>query len=127
MAVISLDPAVRPPRVSGQLDAEVLLELGKVEPGSDLDGRLAVVVAKIRCALAVLPEIAAYAVAQGPRPWRDYYEGLGGQPLVDRLFLEGFEVDAELGVSVCFDFGDLERIVVALDASGRGQGVELRP
>ncbi|MBM9510400.1 hypothetical protein [Actinacidiphila acididurans] len=127
LASISVDPAVRAPRMNGHGDAEVLLDFGEVEPGPDLDRRLTVVVARIRHALAALPEIVAYAVAHGPRRWRDHYERADPQPLADRLFLEGFGVDAELNLSVWFDFGDLDMIVVALDAYGRGQAVELRP
>jgi hypothetical protein len=77
--------------------------------------------------VAALPEIAAYAVIQGPKQWREHYEALDPRPLADRLFLDGFEVDAELGVSACFDFGDLDTIVVVLDEDSRGQAVELRP
>jgi hypothetical protein len=40
---LSIDAAVRPPRSNGQTDAEVLLDFGSVEPGPDLEARLATV------------------------------------------------------------------------------------
>ncbi|MFE9132283.1 hypothetical protein ACFYOF_43935 [Streptomyces sp. NPDC007148] len=127
MAQISLDPAVRAPRLNGGADAEVILMWGEVEPGPDLHGRLTAVTARLEAALIVLSEIRSYAVSHGPKPWRDHYGALDESPLADRLFLECFEVDAALNVTVWFDFGGLEMIAVVLDASGRGRVAELHP
>jgi hypothetical protein len=37
---IELDPAIRPPRDNGDRDAEVLLEVGAIGPGPELDAHL---------------------------------------------------------------------------------------
>jgi hypothetical protein len=43
------------------------------------------------------------------------------------LFLDGFEVSQALDVAACFDFGDLDMLIVKVDSSSRGMSVELRP
>jgi hypothetical protein len=50
---------------------------------------------------------------------------LGPDTPIDRLFLEGFEVTADLVTVVSFDYGDLDMIVVRLDARGAPLSVEL--
>jgi hypothetical protein len=122
---LSIDAAVRPPRMNGQTDAEVLLEFGPVDRGPDLDARLATVTTRIKLALGNLAEIRAYGVEHGPSEWRDHFEPLGDQPLAERLFLDGFEVNQALDINACFDYEDLGTLVVHIDPAGRGRAVEL--
>ncbi len=124
---VSIDPAVRPARHDGATDAEVLLDIGSTELGPELNARVSLAAARIRAALANLDEIKRFGVEHAPADWRGYYEAPGTTPLVERLFLDGFEVSYALEVAVCFDFGDLDTLVVRVDATGCGMSVELRP
>ena len=62
---------------------------------------------------SVVPR-AAHPVA--PRVGIEFYTTQTGGPLIDRLFLDGIEVDPQCRVSVIFDFGDLDQPVVQLVA-----------
>ncbi|MFD5505367.1 hypothetical protein ACFWJS_37745 [Streptomyces sp. NPDC127061] len=44
-------------------------------------------------------------------------------PLVERLFLKGFEVTSATEMDIDFDFGDLGMLVVRVDGQGCGQEV----
>jgi hypothetical protein len=123
---LQIDPRVRSPRNNGQTDAEVLLELDSIEPGPRLNAQLATVTTRIKAALANLAAIRAYGVEHGPADWREYCEPLDERPLVERLFLDGFEVKQDLDVTACFDFGDLDTLIVHLDPDGHGRAVALR-
>jgi hypothetical protein len=68
--------------------------------------------ARIRNAVTDLPSIQRYAVDRAPRDWADYYAAQSGGPLISRLLLEGMKIDQRLCVSVIFDFGDLDQLVV---------------
>jgi len=68
---------------------------------------------------------AAHPVA--PRDGIEYYTTQSGGPLIDRPFLDGIEVDPQRRVSVIFDFGDLDQLVVQLNDQGHGDGVFVRP
>jgi hypothetical protein len=124
---LRIDPSIRPPRDNGRTDAEVLLEFGSINPGPALDVKLDAVAARIKDALVRLPEIKTYGVDNGPSDWREYYEPRGMRPLVERLFLEGFEVNHTLDLTVTFDFEDLDMLLVHLDEHGKGRAVEVRP
>lgn len=124
---LQIDPRVRSPRNDGRTDAEVLLELGSIEPGPRLDAQLATITTRIKAALANLAAIRAYGVEHGPADWRAHYEPLDDRPLVERLFLDGFEVNDALDVTACFDFEDLDTLIVHLDLDGHGRAVRLRP
>lgn len=122
---INIDPAVRRPRVNGSRDAEILLEIGATDFGPSLRGQVEGCAACIKEVLTALP-IRRYAVECAPQGWADYYAAQPGGPLIDRLFLDGIEVDRQLRVSVVFDFGDLDSLVVQLNDQGHGAGVYLR-
>ena len=56
-----------------------------------------------------------------------HYEAEAGPELPDRLFLDSIEVTWTLHVSLAFDFGDLDMLLVRLDQWGKGEEVVLRP
>lgn len=124
---ISIDPTVRPARHNGATDAEVLLDIGPTTPEPELSARVSLAAARIRAALANLDQIQQFAVDHAPADWRRYYQAQGATPLIERLFLDGFEVSQALDVAACFDFGDLDMLIVKVDSSSRGISVELRP
>jgi hypothetical protein len=105
----------------------VLLQLGSIEPGPHLNAQLAIVTRRIKAALENLAAIRTYGVEHGPADWRAHYEPLDERPLVEPLFLNGFEVDDALNVVACFDFEDLDALIVHLDPDGTGSSVALRP
>jgi hypothetical protein len=123
---ISIDPAIRPARHNGETDAEVLLEFGFVDPGPELDAKVSIAAASIRSALTNLAAIKSFGIDHSPSDWREYLEAQDRRPLVERLFLDGFEVDQTLGVSACFDYEDLGTLIVRVDPVGQGLTVELR-
>jgi hypothetical protein len=69
---IELDPAIRPPRDNGDRDAEVLLEVGAIGPGPELDSHLDACTARIRQALDRLPDLKHYALDHAPPGWVQY-------------------------------------------------------
>lgn len=113
-ALIEVDPAVRPPRRNGSRDAEVLIEITGLEP--DLRAHLDHCAARAQKVLADLPSIRRYAIRSAARDWLDH-----------DLFFEGVEIDPQGHVSVLFDVGDLDLLVVELDETGHGKHVVLRP
>ena len=66
---IELDPAIRAPRDNGDRDAEVLLEVGALEPGPEVDAHLAACAARTRQALERLPDLKRYALDHAPPSW----------------------------------------------------------
>jgi hypothetical protein len=124
---INIDPAVRLPRANGSRDAEILLEVGATDFGPSLRGHVEGCATRIKEVLTALPSIRRYAVDCAPQDWADYHTAQPGGPLIDRLFLDGIEVDRQLRVSVVFDFGDLDSLVVQLNDQGHGAGVYVRP
>jgi hypothetical protein len=82
--------------------------------------------ALVRRALVNLSSIRRDAVAQAPAWWREHYSAESGGRLVDLLFLDGLEIDPDHRVSVVFDFGDLDSLVVRLDDQARTESVYLR-
>lgn len=124
---MQVDTTIRDPANNGDTSAEILLELRVVQPGPELDRRLFATTTRIRAALAALAEIRAYGVEHAPPQWREQYQAQDAAPLVDRLWLMGFEVNRTLEVAATFDCGDLDMLVVHLDPAGRGRGAEVRP
>lgn len=125
LASIEIDPAVRPARMNGQTDAEVLITVEPGLRGPALDAVLEMSAERIRIALADLDGIKAFALAHAPGWWRRHYEAVEGPSLAERLFLEGFAVVSPVEMEVDFDFGDLDMLVVRLDARGRGRDVRI--
>jgi len=123
---IELDPAIRPPRDNGDRDAEVLLEIGAIEPGTELDAHLDACAARIRQALDRLPDLKLHALDHAPPGWARHYAAQPGPPLAGRLFLDGLQVSRQLLVSLDFDFGDLGLLAVRLGPAGHGEAVFLR-
>jgi len=124
---IDLDPAVRAPRHNGARDAKILLEVACIfSPGSELDGHVDACAVRIRRALERLPELRHYAVDHAPPEWVRQGAAEPGPPLIERLFLDGIEVSPLLRVSLAFDFGDLDMLMVLLDDKEDGQQVSLR-
>ena len=124
---MDIDPVIRHPRSNGSRDVEILLGFATTDPGPSLQALVEDCAARIKNALTDLPSIQRYAVHHAPPSWADYYAAQPGGPLIDRLFLDGIEVDRRLRVSVIFDFGDLDSLVVQLNDQGHGDGVLVRP
>ncbi|MFD0973537.1 hypothetical protein [Plantactinospora endophytica] len=122
LATIDIDPAVRPARLNGQTDAEVLIAAGPALDGYAFDALLTQAAEGIRAALADLESIKSFAVAHVPSELHYDYPEVSKTPLEERLFLEGFTVTASTEMEVSFDFGDSDTLVVRLDAHGRSRG-----
>jgi hypothetical protein len=127
IASIEIDPAIRPARMNGETDAEVLITAGSSLSGSALDTVLEAAVERIRAALADLDGIKVFALAHAPGGWRRHYEAIEGPSLEECLFLEGFTVVSPAEMEVSFDFGDLDMLIVRLDARGHGRDVQIVP
>jgi hypothetical protein len=123
---IGLDPAIRPPRNNGSRDIEIVLEAGMIEPGPDLDAHLGACAARIGKALGRLPDLKRYALDHAPPGWVRDCPAQPGPPLAGRLFLEGLQVSRQLLVSLDFDFGDLDLLIVRLDDEGNDEAVFLQ-
>ena len=123
---IELDPAIRLPRSNGGRDIEILLEAGMIEPGPDLETHLGACAARISKTLDRLPDLKRYALDHAPPGWVRDCAAQPGPPLADRLFLEGLQVSRQLLVSLAFDFGDLDLLIVRLDHEGNGEAVFLQ-
>ena len=124
---IDIDPNVRPARLKGGSDAEVLVTVGPVCDGSEFDAILESAVRRIRAALADLENIKVSAVALAPANWRRHYENADARPLIERLFLEGFDVISPSEMEIAFDFEDLDLLVVRVDADGQAGEAHLHP
>ncbi|MBF9132122.1 hypothetical protein I0C86_24680 [Plantactinospora sp. S1510] len=123
LATINIDPAVRPARLNGETDAEVLIEVAPALGGSALDAVLEQAADGIRAALADLDSIRSFALAHAPNDLHYDYPEASAAPLEERLFVEGFTVTASAKIEVSFDFGDSDMLVIQLDAHGHGWGV----
>jgi hypothetical protein len=124
---IALDPIVRTARQNGGHDVEILLEVNAVSPGPQLNAHVDACASRIQRALDRLPEHLQYAVDHAPAEWLRHVGTQPGPSLIQRLFLEGIEVSLLLCVSLAFDFGDLDMLMVRLDEQGHGDRVFLRP
>lgn len=122
---INIGQAIRRRRDNGGQDAEVLIDVTELVPGPALDHRINRAADCVRCALADLTGIKQQVIDQPPSGWLDHVRSLGLGAPRDCLFVEGFEVTADLVTVVSFDFGDLDMIVVSLDAQGAPISVEL--
>lgn len=123
---IDIDPVIRPPRDNGDRDAEILVEVSTSQVKASLWAHLDACAALARQALANLRSIRRDAVVQAPAWWRERYSAESGGRLVALLFLDGIEIDPEQRVSVVFDFGDLDQLVVRLDHQARAERAHLR-
>ena len=123
LAAIDIDPAVRPARLNGETDAEVLIAVAPALSGSALDAVLAQAAEGIRAALANLDSIKSFALEHAPGDLHYDYPEVAETPLEERLFLAGFRVTSSAEMEVSFDFGDSDTLVVQLDARGCGRGV----
>lgn len=123
LAAIDIDPAVRPARLNGGTDAEVLIAAAPALSGSALDAVLAQAAEGIQTALANLDSIKSFALQHAPSDLHYDYPEVAETPLEERLFLEGFRVTSSAEMEVSFDFGDSDTLVVQLDAHGSGWGV----
>jgi hypothetical protein len=123
---IELDPAIRPPMSNGGRDIEILLDAGTIEPGPDLETHLGACAACISKTLDRLPDLKRYALDHAPPGWVRDCGTQPGPPLADRLFLEGLQVSRQLLVSLAFDFGELDLLMVRLDHEGNGEAVFLQ-
>lgn len=77
--------------------------------------------------LTGLAAIKKDAIAGAPSGWVEHYDAWPGPPLLERLFLESIEVDDHLNVSLAFDFGDLDMLLVRLDTRGACTSADLCP
>ncbi len=123
---IQLDPAIRPPRKNGKRDAEIIVEVEVTMPGPQLSDHLDTCANRIRQALDHLPDLKCYACRHAPAEWLRSQTAQPGPRLIDRLFLDGLEVSSQMGLSLAFDFGDLDMLVLQLDQHGNGREVLLR-
>lgn len=114
IGALDIDPSVRPPRINGQCDAEVLFDVDGIEP-EQLGQYLDQCAGRVDETLHRLATIRQYAIDYAPAGWREHYSGQPGLPLVDRLFLDGIEVDPQLTITLIFDFGDLDQLSVQVD------------
>ena len=124
---IDVDPAVRLPRANGGRDVEILLELADTDRGPGLQAFVEYCAGRIMTVLTDLPSTKRHAVEHAPQGWSEHDVTQPGGPLIDRLFLEGIEVDRERRMSVLFDFGDLDLLVVRLDGHGQAESVLVQP
>lgn len=123
IAFISIPPAIRPARASGDASAEVLIEGASAT--ADLPALADEAASRVQAALAALDEIKDYAAEHAP--------GLlaGNRPPVpaslrDALFLEGFTISGT-GTEIAFDYGALDMIVVQADPGGQCHSVIICP
>jgi hypothetical protein len=123
---IEVDPAVRVPRKNGRRDVEFVLQVPPSAEGPALDAHVGQCAARFRRAFAGLDSIKRYAVDHAPAGWAAQCTPEPGV-LTDLLFLDGLEADLDGRVSLVFDFGDLDQLVVQLDEQGQGTAVYLRP
>jgi hypothetical protein len=124
---INVDPEVRPARMNGDQDVEILLSIGGEDEGVALVARVERCAAKVDEASIILPLIKKFALEHLPAQWLEHYSLQPGPPVFERLFLEGLETDEHDTMRVVFDFGDLDQLIVELESDGRGRRVFLRP
>jgi hypothetical protein len=62
-----------------------------------------------------------------PRDWVTYYSRRPDPPLVERLWLDAIKIDRHGCVTVVFDFGDLDSLLVQLGPEQRCEAVRVRP
>jgi hypothetical protein len=73
----------------------VLLELDTTDLEPSLQAHVEDCAARIKEVLTDLPSIRRYAIQLAPRDCIGYYTTQPGGPLIDRLFLDGVEVDPQ--------------------------------
>jgi hypothetical protein len=124
---INVDPAIRPARMNGNQDVEILLSVGREYEGAALAAQVQRCAAMVDKALSALPLIKSFALQHAPAQWLEHYSSQAGPPVLERFFLDAFETDEHDVLSAVFDFGDLDQLIVELKSDGRGRRVFLRP
>jgi hypothetical protein len=76
---------------------------------------------RIKNALTALPSIQRYAVDRAPEIGPTATRANRGGPLINRLFPKGIEIDRRLCVSVIFDLGDLDQLMMQLNDKGHAE------
>ena len=122
---IDLEPAVRPPRMNGQRDCEVLLRVMPGIAGEALEDYVDRCAARLKAALARLASIRQFTAQHAPAGWAAHYAPASGSP-ADLLFLDGLEAGPAGEVLLVFDFGNLDQLVTRLDDEGNEAEVYLR-
>jgi len=120
---ISIPPAIRPARASGDASAEVLIEGASAT--ADLPALADEAASRDQAALAALDEIKDYAAEHAPGLLADNRLPVPAS-LRDALFLEGFTITGN-GTEIAFDYGALDMIVVQADPGGQCYSVTLCP
>lgn len=123
---IQLDSAIRLPRKNGKRDAEIIVEVEVTMPGPQLSEHLDTCANRIRKALDHLPDLKCYACQHAPAEWLRSQTAQPGPRLIDRLFLDSLEVSSQMKLTVAFDYGDLDMLVLQLDQHGKAREVLLR-
>src|SRR5215207_1677756 len=100
---------------------------GRQRSGTRWQSHVEACAARIASVLTDLPSIQRHAAQHAPPEWVDHYQAQPGGSLIDRLFLDGIEVDQRLRVSVIFDFGDLDPLVVHVNDQRHPARFILRP
>lgn len=123
IAHISIPPAIRPARASGDTSAEVLIE--GVSETADLLTLADNASSRVKAALATLNAIKDYAAEHAPGLLASNRLPVPAS-LRHALFLEGFTISGSATESA-FDYGALDMIVVRSDPSGQCRSVSLCP
>lgn len=122
---LDVDPVVRPPRVNGGRDVEVVLHMMPGVTGALLQEHVDRCAARIRDALGRLASIRQFTAEHAPAGWAAQYAPESGAP-GGLLFLDYVEAAGNGQLELVFDFGDLDQLVARLDDQGNVVEVSLR-
>lgn len=123
---VEVETTVRQPRLNGERDVEVYVEVAPGSPESSLRSYMMTCSHRLRAALETLSTIKHYAAAHAPSDWAAHYGAGFEEDHSELLFLDCMEVEAGGRVAMIFDFSDLDQLVVRLDEEGHGTSVSLR-
>lgn len=123
IAHIDIPPAIRPARINGDTDAEVLIE--EAGATADLPALADNAASRVQSALASLDVIKAYAAEHAPSLLASHRLPAPAS-LHDDLFLEGFTISGA-ATEIDFDYGALDMIVVRTSPDGQCTSVRLCP
>jgi hypothetical protein len=121
IAHISIPPAIRPARASGDDDASAEVLIEGASATAELPALADDAASRVQAALAALDEIKDYAAEHAPSLLAPVPASLR-----DALFLEGFTISGT-GTEIAFDYGALDMIVVQADPGGQCHSVVLCP
>jgi hypothetical protein len=122
---LDVDPDVRPPRMNGGRDVEVVLHVMPGVTDAVLQEHVDQCAAGIRDALGRLASIRQFAAEHAPAGWAAQYAPESGSA-AGLLFLDYVEAGGNGQLALVFDFGDLDQLVVRLDGQGKVAQVSLR-